>query len=93
MAFGGAGPLHACDLAEALGMAAVVVPPQAGVLSAVGLLCSPRRRDLVRSWPGGDDHRGLAAALGKLGARAAEAVGDPRSPPRSTAATGDRATS
>ena len=42
VAFGGAGPLHACAVAEALGMAAVVVPPRAGVLSAVGLLCSPR---------------------------------------------------
>ena len=42
VAFGGAGPLHACAVAEALGMRAVIVPPRAGVLSAVGLLCSPR---------------------------------------------------
>ena len=42
VAFGGAGPLHACGLADALGMAAVIVPPRAGVLSAVGLLCAPR---------------------------------------------------
>ena len=41
VAFGGAGPLHACALADALGMAAVIVPPRAGVLSAVGLLCAP----------------------------------------------------
>ena len=34
VAFGGAGPLHACAVAAALGMAAVVVPPRAGVLSA-----------------------------------------------------------
>jgi N-methylhydantoinase A/oxoprolinase/acetone carboxylase beta subunit len=77
VAFGGAGPLHACALAEALGMAAVVVPPRAGVLSAVGLLCSPRQRDLVRSWPSPPDHAGLEAALADLAARAAEAVGDP----------------
>jgi N-methylhydantoinase A/oxoprolinase/acetone carboxylase beta subunit len=77
VAFGGAGPLHACALAEALGMAAVVVPPRAGVLSAVGLLCSPRRRDLVRSWPSPADHDGLEAALAELAERAAEAVGDP----------------
>ncbi len=38
VAFGGAGPLHACALAEALGMAAVVVPARAGVFSAVGLV-------------------------------------------------------
>jgi N-methylhydantoinase A/oxoprolinase/acetone carboxylase beta subunit len=51
VAFGGAGPLHACAVADALGMRAVVVPPRAGVLSAVGLLCSPRRREVVRSTP------------------------------------------
>jgi len=77
VAFGGAGPLHACALAEALGMAAVVVPPRAGVLSAVGLMCSPRQRDLVRSWPSPGDHDGLEGALDELAARAAEAVGDP----------------
>jgi N-methylhydantoinase A/oxoprolinase/acetone carboxylase beta subunit len=66
VAFGGAGPLHACALAEALGMPAVVVPARAGVLSAVGLLTAPRRRDLVRSWPSPGDHDGLAEALGAL---------------------------
>jgi N-methylhydantoinase A len=40
VSFGGAGGLHACGLAEALGIPAVLVPPQAGVLSAYGLLCS-----------------------------------------------------
>ncbi len=75
VAFGGAGPLHACALAEALGMAAVVVPPRAGVLSAVGLLCAPRRRSLVRSWPTPGDVTGLAGALAELGARAAALVG------------------
>jgi N-methylhydantoinase A/oxoprolinase/acetone carboxylase beta subunit len=66
VAFGGAGPLHACALAEALGMPAVVVPARAGVLSAVGLLTAPRRRDLVRSWPSPGDHDGLAEALAAL---------------------------
>ena len=36
--FGGAGPLHACDLAEALGMNRIVVPRYPGVLSALGLM-------------------------------------------------------
>ena len=36
VAFGGAGPLHACALADALGMPVVIVPPRAGVFSAVG---------------------------------------------------------
>jgi N-methylhydantoinase A/oxoprolinase/acetone carboxylase beta subunit len=74
VAFGGAGPLHACALADALGMPAVVVPARAGVLSAVGLLTAPRRRDLVRSWPTPDDHAGLAAALDDLGGDAAALV-------------------
>jgi N-methylhydantoinase A/oxoprolinase/acetone carboxylase beta subunit len=76
VAFGGAGPLHACALAEALGMAAVVVPPRAGVLSAVGLLCAPRQRTLVRSWPAPADHAGVAEALAELGDRAAALVGE-----------------
>jgi N-methylhydantoinase A/oxoprolinase/acetone carboxylase beta subunit len=53
VAFGGAGPLHACAVAEALGMRAVIVPPRAGVCSAVGLLCAPRARTIVRSFTGG----------------------------------------
>ncbi len=36
--FGGAGPLHAARVAEELGIATVVVPPHAGVMSALGLL-------------------------------------------------------
>jgi len=50
VAFGGAGPLHACALAEELGIRAVLVPDQAGVLSALGLVASERRRDEVRSY-------------------------------------------
>jgi N-methylhydantoinase A len=45
IAFGGAGGLHATAIARALGMAGVVVPPHAGVLSALGLLMSPPRAD------------------------------------------------
>ncbi|MDP8975608.1 MAG: hydantoinase/oxoprolinase family protein [Actinomycetota bacterium] len=70
VAFGGAGPLHACALADLLDMAAVVVPPRAGVLSAVGLLASPRQAVLVRSWPSPGDHEGIADARFQL-ARAA----------------------
>jgi len=49
VAFGGAGPLHACALAEELEIDAVLVPAAAGVLSAVGLVASDERRDTVRS--------------------------------------------
>ncbi|MBV8236132.1 MAG: hypothetical protein JO075_10575, partial [Acidimicrobiia bacterium] len=75
VAFGGAGPLHACAVAEALGMAAVVVPRRAGVLSAVGLITSPRQRELVRSWPAPDDHAGTDQALQELSDQARAAVG------------------
>lgn len=74
VAFGGAGPLHACALADALGMPAVVVPPRAGVFSAVGLLAAPRQHDLVRTWPGLDDLTGLDAALHALIEEARDAV-------------------
>lgn len=74
VAFGGAGPLHACAIADALGMAAVVVPARAGVLSAVGCLAAPRQHDLVATWRGGADPTGLAEALADLAAEAARAV-------------------
>jgi N-methylhydantoinase A len=50
VAFGGAGPLHACALAEELGSTTVLVPEAAGVLSALGLVASDERRDTVRSY-------------------------------------------
>lgn len=74
VAFGGAGPLHACAIAEALDMAAVVVPARAGVLSAVGCMAAPRQHDLVRTWPGRSDLTGLDDALASLAAEAASAV-------------------
>jgi N-methylhydantoinase A len=49
VAFGGAGPLHACALAEDLDMATVLVPAAAGVLSALGLVASDERRDRVET--------------------------------------------
>ena len=50
VAFGGAGPLHACELAEELGIETVLVPEAAGVLSALGLAASDERRDRVQSY-------------------------------------------
>ena len=49
VAFGGAGPLHACALADELELDTVLVPEQAGVLSALGLAVCDERRDTVRS--------------------------------------------
>ncbi|MBV8562670.1 MAG: hydantoinase/oxoprolinase family protein [Actinobacteria bacterium] len=50
VAYGGAGPLHACALADELGIEAVLVPAAAGVLSALGLVASDERRDSVVSY-------------------------------------------
>jgi N-methylhydantoinase A len=49
VAFGGAGPLHACAVADSLGMRAVVVPAACGVLSALGIAAGERRRSTVAS--------------------------------------------
>jgi N-methylhydantoinase A len=50
VAYGGAGPLHACALAEELGIETVLVPGAAGVLSALGLVASDERRDAVTAY-------------------------------------------
>jgi N-methylhydantoinase A len=49
IAFGGAGPLHACELAAQLGATQVLCLPASGVLSALGLAAAERRRDASRS--------------------------------------------
>ncbi|UUZ77133.1 hydantoinase/oxoprolinase family protein [Polaromonas sp. P1(28)-13] len=48
-AFGGAGPVHACEVGSLLQSKSVIFPPQASVLSAFGTLVTPVRLDLVRS--------------------------------------------
>jgi N-methylhydantoinase A len=45
VAFGGAGPLHAAEVARAMGMRKVLVPPRPGLLSAIGLLHADVRGD------------------------------------------------
>lgn len=47
--FGGGGPLHACGLADQLGMHTIFVPPHAGVLSALGLAITSERRERMVS--------------------------------------------
>jgi N-methylhydantoinase A len=48
-AFGGAGPVHAYGMAKKLGAPRLIVPPNAGVGSALGFFTAPRAFDLVRS--------------------------------------------
>ena len=49
-AYGGAGPLHAIEVAREIGMRKVIVPPAPGVFSAFGMLFSDLRYDFVRTW-------------------------------------------
>ena len=48
IAFGGAGPLHACGVASAIGITRIIVPPRPGLCSAFGAAIAPLRVD--RSW-------------------------------------------
>ena len=52
VSFGGAGGLHVCALAAALGMRHALVPVHAGVLSALGMLAAPRARQLSHTLTG-----------------------------------------
>jgi N-methylhydantoinase A/oxoprolinase/acetone carboxylase beta subunit len=49
LAFGGAGPLHAAELADELGITRILVPPASGVLSALGLAAADRRTQAQRT--------------------------------------------
>lgn len=49
MAFGGAGPLHACEVARELGMKEVLIPPHPGTLCSLGLLLADTKFDLSRT--------------------------------------------
>jgi N-methylhydantoinase A len=74
MAFGGAGPLHARDVAAELGMNEVLVPPAPGIVCAEGLLVSDQKEDFVASLrlPLAEDAMGRAATtVTDLAARAA----------------------
>ena len=65
VAFGGAGPLHACELADELGIRRVLVPAAAGVLSALGLVATEQRRDRVHSYLAPLDRAGELPAEGE----------------------------
>lgn len=50
MAFGGAGPLHACEVAQELGIRTVIIPPHPGTLCSLGLLLADTKFDLSRTY-------------------------------------------
>ena len=79
LAFGGAGPVHACAVGELLGSTAVIFPPQASVLSAFGSLVTPVRLDLVRSALAPLDALNwdeVERLLGEMEAEGVEGLGD-----------------
>ncbi|MBV9969818.1 MAG: hydantoinase/oxoprolinase family protein, partial [Xanthobacteraceae bacterium] len=51
IAYGGAGPLHAVEVAREIGITRVIIPTAPGVFSAFGMLFSDLRYDFVRTWP------------------------------------------
>jgi N-methylhydantoinase A len=71
--FGGAGPLHACQLALDLGIPRVLVPMAPGATSALGLLMSDVKHDFVRSRLGDIEHLDLTVANDLFGQMAASA--------------------
>ena len=78
VAFGGAGPLHAARIAEELGMTRVLAPGASGVLSAVGLVASERRRDVVESVllsGEGLTREAVASVVERLGRRGRQDLG------------------
>jgi N-methylhydantoinase A len=78
LAFGGSGPVCAVELARALGMARVLVPPAPGLFSAFGLLCSSNEHQLVRTYfrrSGALDPAELSGVFAQLEAQALAALG------------------
>jgi N-methylhydantoinase A len=79
LAFGGAGPLHAVQIAQELGIERVVCPRASGVLAAVGLVVSQRRRDAQRTLLLSGEaitQQAIEDALSELGEQARRALGE-----------------
>ncbi len=79
LAFGGAGPLHAAQIADELGIERLLCPRASGVLAALGLVVSPRRRDVQRSVLLSGDSltaKAIADATRDLGEQARQALSD-----------------
>jgi N-methylhydantoinase A len=79
LCFGGAGGLHAAAVAAELGITEIVCPRASGVLAALGLVISPRRRDVQRSvFLAGDAFtaEAVAAVADELAEQARAQIGD-----------------
>jgi N-methylhydantoinase A len=79
--FGGAAGLHACGLAEELGISRILIPPDPGLLSAWGMLNAPLVRDLTRSLrivdPTFADLRPISARLARMATSSLAGAGAP----------------
>ncbi len=87
LAFGGAGPLHGTQIADELGIDRVLCSRASGVLAALGLVVSPRRRDAQRSvlWSGeGLEAERIAETVRDLGEQARAALEDAEAALRAT---------
>jgi N-methylhydantoinase A len=74
VAFGGCGGLHACEIAQELGISTVAVPEHAGALSALGMLLSDAVRDYAAGVLGRSDVEARYAALEKRAVRESPAA-------------------
>ena len=78
VAYGGAGPLHAVEVAREIGIRRVIIPHAPGVFSAFGMLFSDLRYDFVRTWliaargRAVRGHRGASIASSRIEGRAAD---------------------
>lgn len=66
VAFGGAGPMHACDLAEALSIRRVLIPRHPGLLSAMGMALADATRDIsapIMASPDGPEDEAVTAKV------------------------------
>ncbi len=82
LAFGGAGPVHACFVAELLDGDTVIYPPLASVLSAFGALITPLRYDLARGTAGPVDWDRAGTAMAEMEEEARAAMTAAGCPPR-----------
>jgi N-methylhydantoinase A len=82
VAFGGAGPLHGCALADLLGIGRVLIPPAPGVLCAEGLLTASLKAEFSRTLPRPDDWGSAADLFASLEAEARAWFEAERAPPQ-----------
>ena len=76
VAFGGAGPLHAREVASRLGIRTVLVPPHPGLCGAIGAMIASPRVDAVRTYYARDAHIDLDDLAGAERALSEQALGE-----------------